>query len=212
MLTRRLLLSSALTFAAFSAHAQHVDLEPAPDQAAPADMPVQRRWMMEDAWGNVHTDEDNIGRFVLIYFGYTGCPDVCPTSLSTLADVLAGIGEDDAKRVQAYFVTVDPAHDTAKLLQDYTAAFDERIVPLRGPQAYLDHMVGAFNARYEKHVPDPAKPEHYSYDHTASIALVGPDSQLATRYPHGMAAEEIAADLKARIAAAPPPPVEAPSK
>lgn len=204
MLTRRLLLTSTFAFAALAAHAQHVDLDPAPE-AASGDMPIARRWMMEDAWGNVHTDEDNLGKFVLIYFGYTGCPDVCPTSLSTLADVLAGVGEEDAKRVTAYFVTVDPEHDTAKHLQDYTAAFDARIVPLRGPQAYLDHMVSAFNARYEKHVPDPAKPEYYSYDHTASIALVGPDSQLVTRYPHGMAADEIVADLKARIAAAPPP-------
>lgn len=204
MLTRRLLLTSALACAALAARAEHADLEPPPEAGAATDMPIARRWMMEDAWGNVHTDEDDLGRFVLIYFGYTGCPDVCPTSLSTLADVLAGIGAD-ANRVTAYFVTVDPEHDTAKLLKDYTAAFDTRIVPLRGPQAYLDHMVHAFNAKYEKHIEDPAHPERYSYDHTASIALVGPDGLLARRYPHGMSAEEIAADLKARIAAAPPP-------
>lgn len=204
MLTRRLLLSTALAFAALAARAEHADLEPPPEAdavAAAEDMP--RRWLMEDAWGNVHTDDEYLGKFVLIYFGYTGCPDVCPTSLSTIADVLAALGPD-AEKVVALFVTVDPDHDTAKLLQQYTEAFDPRIVPLRGPLAYTDHMVKAFNARYEKYIPDPAHPERYSIDHTASIALVGPRDLLETRYPHGMSAEDIAADLRKRIVAMPP--------
>lgn len=199
MLSRRLLLSAALALVATSAWADHADLEP---EAGADALPAPRRFMMEDAWGNAVTGEDFLGRFVLIYFGYTGCPDVCPTSLSTIADVLAGLGET-AGQVAALFVTVDPERDTPELLQDYAAAFDARIIPLRGPQAYTDHMVKAFNARYERHQPDPADPSNYSIDHTASIALLGPDGALVKRYPHGMSAAEISADLSVLIAAMP---------
>lgn len=179
--------------------AQHADLEPAPDPAAPG-VEINRRYLMEDAYGNARSNDEFLGRFVLIYFGYTGCPDVCPTTLSTLAEALDDLGAA-AEQVVALFVTVDPQRDTAKLLQDYTAMFDDRIVALRGPQAYTDHMVKAFNARYERHIPDPAHPEHYSIDHTASVALVGPDGTLIKRYPHGTTGAEMAADLGQMIAA-----------
>ncbi|AOZ69941.1 hypothetical protein LPB142_11905 [Rhodobacter xanthinilyticus] len=202
MLDRRFFLAAgAALVVAGPLFAQHADLEPGPEAATEA--PVPRRYLMEDAWGNALTDEDFLGKFVLIYFGYTGCPDVCPTTLSVIADALAGLDEAQAARVAPLFVTVDPDHDTAKLLQEYTAVFDSRIIPLRGPKAYTDHMVAAFNARYERIVPDPAQPERYSIDHTASVALVGPDGQLIKRYPHGTTGAEMAADLKVQIAAVP---------
>lgn len=200
---RHLLIATALTLAALpaAAPAQHADLEP---EAAADAAPMVRRFMMEDAWGQARTGDDYLGQFVLIYFGYTGCPDVCPTSLSTIADAMDKLG-DKADQVVPLFVTVDPDRDSAKLLQEYAAAFDDRIIPLRGPKEYTDHMVKAFNARYEKHIADPAHPEAYSIDHTASIALLGPDGMLMKRYPHGTSAEDMAADLGALIDAAPKP-------
>ncbi|WP_421703349.1 SCO family protein [Aliiroseovarius sp.] len=202
MTTRRAFLTTsalwttgAFCLPALPAWAQHADLEPEPGVD---DMPQRRRWLMEDTYGNVVKDEDLQGRFVLLYFGYMGCPDVCPTSMSTLADVMEQLGEV-ADGVTVLFVTVDPDRDTAKRLREYVQFFDERIVGLRGPKAYTDHMVKAFNARYEFHVPDPAKPEDYSVDHTASIAFIGPDGHLIRRFPHGMAAEEISADVKQTI-------------
>jgi protein SCO1/2 len=203
MLTRRLLLlGSVLALPLLPATmvlADHADLEPAAD--APAD-PMPRRYMMEDLYGNVTTNEDLQGKFVLLYFGYTGCPDVCPTSLSTLADTLDLLG-DAAEQVTPVFVTVDPERDTAKLMRDYLAFFDERIIGLRGPKAYTDHMVKAFNARYEKHVPDPAQPDRYAIDHTASIAFLDPQGVLIKRYPHGTSAEDIATDMRAIMDATP---------
>ncbi|MDF2141831.1 SCO family protein [Paenirhodobacter sp. CAU 1674] len=203
MLTRRLLLLGSVLalplLPATMALADHADLEPAAD--APVD-PMPRRYMMEDLYGNVTTNEDLQGKFVLLYFGYTGCPDVCPTSLSTLADTLDLLG-DAAEQVTPVFVTVDPERDTAKLMRDYLAFFDERIIGLRGPKIYTDHMVKAFNARYEKHVPDPAQPDRYAIDHTASIAFLDPQGVLIKRYPHGTSAEDIATDMRAIMDATP---------
>ena len=165
------------------------------------DAPVRRRYLMEDTYGNIVKDEDLQGRFVLIYFGYTACPDVCPTTLSTIADVMEDLG-DLTDGLTVLFVTVDPDRDTAKILREYVAFFDDRIVALRGPKAYTDHMVSAFNARYEFYTPDPEHPEDYAVDHTASVAFVGPDGNLIKRFPHGMSSDDITADISATMRAA----------
>ena len=202
MIDRRFFVAGALamTVATAPARAQHQDLGLAEDDSA---APPQRRWMMEDSTGNVVTNEDMLGKFTLIYFGYTGCPDVCPTTLSVIAEAMDALG-DAADRVVPLFVTVDPEHDTALLMREYTGFMHPSIVGLRGPKAYTDHMVAAFNARYEVHVPDPAYPDRYSIDHTASVALVAPDGALIKRYPHGTTADEMAADLGAILAEAQP--------
>ena len=202
MLNRRVFTTSVLALSMAGAlpglAQEHKDL--AADTSTD-DTPVRRRYMMEDVYGNVVKDEDLQGRFVLIYFGYTSCPDVCPTTLSTLADVMADLG-DLMEGLTVLFVTVDPDRDTPQVLKEYTAFFDDRIVALRGPKPYTDHMVKAFNARYEFFVPDPEHPEEYSVDHTASVAFVGPDGNLIKRFPHGMSAEDITADIRATMQAA----------
>jgi len=170
---------------------QHTDL----GVEEPATPPVQRRFLMEDTYGNVVTNEDVQGYFVLIYFGYTACPDVCPTTLAVVAEAVAELGPEVAEQVKVLFVTVDPDRDTSKLLREYVGYFDEKIIALRGPKAYTDHMVKTFNARYEFHVPDPAEPEVYSVDHTASVAMIGPDGSLIKRYPHGTTTDAMAKDL-----------------
>ncbi len=194
---RAFLISTAMVSltAALPGWAQHADLEPEPGSD---DQPIRRRYLMEDTYGNVVTDEDLQGKFVLVYFGYMGCPDVCPTSMSTLSDVMEQLGTRN-EHLAVLFVTVDPDRDTAKLLRDYVGFFDDRIIALRGPKAYTDHMVKAFNARYEFHVPDPAKPNEYSVDHTASIAFMSPTGDLIRRFPHGMSADDITADMTATM-------------
>lgn len=194
-----LILSGSLLATGLPLRAQHADLEPDP---VLDDQPVRRRYLMEDTYGNVVTDEDLQGRFVLIYFGYTSCPDVCPTTMSVIADVMEALGED-MDRMAVLFVTVDPARDRPKALREYIGFFDERIIGLSGPKAYTDHMVKAFNARYEIHTPDPEHPDRYSVDHTSSVAFVGPDGTLIRRFPHGMPAEDITADIRATMALVP---------
>ncbi|SMH47329.1 SCO family protein [Maritimibacter sp. HL-12] len=198
MLTRRSLIAgaAALALAPIPLLAQHQDLGVTESDS---EAPLARRWMMEDTLGNVVTNLDYSGKFVLIYFGYTGCPDVCPTTLATLAEAIEMLGED-VEHLAPLFVTVDPDRDTAQLLRDYTGFMHPAIIGLRGPLAYTDHMVKTFNARYEKYVPDPATPERYSIDHTASVAVVGPDGQLVKRFPHGTPPDQIADEMRALIA------------
>lgn len=202
MQTRRTFLTTstlALMANTLPGFAQHADLEA---ESPTDDEPVQRRYMMEDTYGNVVTNEDVQGRFVLVYFGYMSCPDVCPTAMSTVADTLEQLGED-AEKLAVLFVTVDPKRDTAKDLRDYIHFFDKRIIGLRGPKAYTDHMVKVFNARYEFHVPDPDRPDEYAVDHTASIAFLDPAGYLIRRFPHGTSADQIAEDIRTTMAEGP---------
>lgn len=187
MPSRRSVLSAIALLAAFGAGFTQSFAQDAP-----------RRFMMEDANGSVFTDENLLGKFGLIYFGYMGCPDVCPTSLMTMSEVMKEIG-GRAEKVLPIFVTVDPERDTAKALSDFVSNFDKRFVALRGPKEYTDHMVKVFNARYEFQYSDPNDKAHYTVDHTASIALIGPDGILIKRYPHGLTSNEIAKDLAAII-------------
>ncbi|MBK8456889.1 MAG: SCO family protein [Phyllobacteriaceae bacterium] len=186
-----------LTFAASAAPLFSALAE---ESSPPDDQPL--RFLMEDVNGVIVTDENLLGKFALIYFGYTGCPDICPTSMLTMADALAALGAD-AERVLPLFVTVDPDRDTAKLLSQYVSAFDTRIVALRGPKAYVDAMVKAYGAKYEFHFPDPADKTNYSVDHSASMIFQGPDGRIVKRFPHGMAAAAIASEMQAAITAAP---------
>ena len=162
---------------------------------------VQRKFMMEDTYGNLVKDVDFQGKFVLVYFGYMSCPDVCPTTLATLADAMEQLGELN-EDLAVLFVTVDPDRDGPKDLHDYVQFFDKRIIALRGPKAFTDHMVKAFNARYEFYYPDPEDKSEYTVDHTASVAFVGPYGNLIKRFPHGTSADAIAKDIRETMEAA----------
>lgn len=194
MLTRRRLLALAAALPA---------LRPLLARAEDEAPPVSRRFLMADVNGVVVTDETLIGRFALIYFGYTGCPDICPTSLITMGDVLQGLGAD-ADRLLALFVTLDPERDTAKRLSLYATSFDARIVALRGPVPHTESMARAFGVTYRRHVPDPAHPEEYSIDHTTSLIFLGPDGTLIRRFPHDMEPARIIAEIRTALAAVPP--------
>jgi len=180
--------------------AQRADLDLEADTSQD-EAPVRRRYMMEDTHGNLVKDSDFQGKFVLVYFGYMSCPDVCPTTLSTISEVMVDL-EEVADELAVLFVTVDPERDTPEKLDEYLGFFDERIIGLRGPKPYTDHMVKAFNARYEFYYPDPDDKTEYSVDHTASVAFVGPYGNLIKRFPHGMSAEDITSDIREIIAEA----------
>ncbi len=176
---------------------------PAWPQDSASDPP--RRFMMENAaTGDVVDDGILLGKVTLIYFGYTHCPDICPTSLLQMADVMKALGPD-AALVQPVFVTVDPERDTMEVMREYVKSFDERFVPLRGPRAYTDAMVKAYNAKYEIQKPLGDDPAIYNVDHTASLAMIGPDGKLRKRFPYGLATGEIVASVKALLKELPAP-------
>ena len=168
------------------------------DTAAPAE--PRRAFMLRDVRSRVLTDQDFLGSYLLIYFGYTHCPDVCPTTLLTVSEVMKGLG-DDAKDVVPIFITVDPDRDTPEHMAEYVSAFDERIVALTGPQQFIDAAVTSYNAYYKK-VPSSTTPADYPRDHTASIAFVGPDGRLITRFAYGEDAGQIVARVRETLGAA----------
>ncbi len=144
------------------------------------------RYLLMDARGRAVSSEDFRGRFQLVAFGYTACPDVCPTTLAEVAAVLAGLGPR-AERVQAIFITVDPERDTPAALQSYTAFFDPRIVGLSGSPLLVRRAADSFKVRYEK-VRDPQNPpERYAVDHSAGITLLGSDGRFIKRFAYATA-------------------------
>jgi protein SCO1/2 len=152
--------------------------------------------MLRDHHGKLITDQDLLGKFHLIYFGYTFCPDVCPTSLITLSSALNQIGEL-AEQVRPYFITVDPTRDTPEILNTYVTYFHPTLVGLTGTQAMVDRVAALYRIQYEK-VEDPSRAaDEYIIDHSSGLFLMAPDGKFITKFAHGIAPTEVATRLKA---------------
>jgi protein SCO1/2 len=158
--------------------------------------PFGREFALTDPDGRPRTLADWRGKAVVVFFGYTQCPDVCPTTLSTLAEAMKTLGAD-ADRVQVLFVSVDPERDTAELLKQYVPAFDPRFVGLRGEGAALDAVAKEFKVIYQK-VPG-ATPSTYTVDHSAGSFLFDPKGRLRVYEAHGQSAAGFAHDLRALL-------------
>lgn len=162
---------------------------------------INPRYLLQDPNGRSVTSEDFRGRFQLIAFGYTYCPDICPTTLVEMAAILKQLG-DQAARLQPIFITIDPERDSGEVLKTYTAFFDPRILGLTGSPALVRHAADNFRIRYAKVVTPGADPAHYAVDHSAGMILLGPDGQVVRKFafatPIGELAERIAAYLGAR--------------
>ncbi len=152
------------------------------------------RFIMNNHYGEVVTDQDFSGKFMLIYFGYTFCPDICPTSLQTMTHALNLMGEE-AKYVQPLFVTVDPERDTITVMRDYVSAFHPNLIGLTGSTAALDSITAKYRVKYEKVSESGAINDDYLVDHTAAVLLMGPGGEYLTRYPHNTLADEMAASM-----------------
>ena len=143
-----------------------------------------RNLSLTDGDGKVRTLADFKGKVVLVFFGYTQCPDVCPTTMAELAEVKRGLGADGA-RVQGIFVSVDPDRDTAELLKAYTANFGPDIIGLRGTPEQTKEAAREFKVFYNK---VPGKTEtSYTVDHTAGSYVFDAKGKvrLFTRYGSG---------------------------
>jgi protein SCO1 len=147
---------------------------------------------LPDTSGKIRTMADYKGKVVVLFFGYTHCPDVCPTTMAELSQALQQLGPDDAKRVQVLFVTVDPERDTPALLAQYVPAFNPTFVGLRpADDAQLAKVAKDFRVYYAK-VPGKT-PDSYTMDHTAAsyvfdaqgkLRLFARDGQGATPWVH----------------------------
>jgi protein SCO1/2 len=140
------------------------------------------------------SDQDFRGRFMLIYFGYTRCPDVCPVDLFTMGEALKLLGKA-ADNVQPLFITVDPERDTRDIIGDYAQSFHPRLLALTGSNAEVETAVRAYKVHRVKYTPanDPA---NYGVDHSSLTYLMGPDGKFRTLVPHNTAPDRMAAILR----------------
>jgi len=147
-----------------------------------------------DSDGKVRTLADFRGKVVVMFFGYTQCPDVCPTTLTEMQQVMTLIGPQ-AEKVQVLFVTVDPERDSAAILKQYVPAFDPHFIGLRPvDQAALDQVTKDFKIYYKK-VPG-SRPGSYTIDHTAGSYAFDPEGHLRLYIKHAQGPETLAHDLK----------------
>ncbi len=148
---------------------------------------------LTDHTGATRTLADYNGRAVVIFFGYTHCPDVCPTTLAEMKAVLARLGED-AERVQVLFVTVDPQRDTREVLAQYVPAFDPRFVGLYGDEEATAKVARDFKVFYQKVAG--SRPDTYTVDHSAGSYVFDPQGRLRLYVRYGASPDDLAADLR----------------
>jgi protein SCO1/2 len=149
---------------------------------------------LEDGSGKPVTDRDFRGKYMLVYFGYTFCPDVCPTTLTAVADAMDRLGPA-AARIQPLFITVDPMRDTPAVVKQYAAAFGPRIEGLTGTPDEIAKVAREYRVYYAEHRTGPG-PDDYSMDHSSVLYLMSPSGAFIAPVRADQSGDEIAANLK----------------
>ena len=156
------------------------------------------RYSLPDVSGRPRGNEDFKGKVTVVFFGYTQCPDVCPTTMAELAQVKKLLGKD-GERLQGVFVTIDPERDTPQVLKPYMESFDPSFVALRGTPEQTAATAKEFKVFYAK---SPGKtPDSYSMDHTAGSYVFDTQGRVRLFESYGRGAKALAADLKVLLAA-----------
>lgn len=156
-----------------------------------------KSFALNDHHGRRRTLADFRGKVVALFFGFTQCPDVCPTTLNTMREVMTQLG-DDAERMQVLFVTVDPERDTEALLAHYVPAFDPRFLGLYGDAAETAAVAKEFRIFYRK--SGDTEGPNYSIDHSAGTYVFDPQGRLRLYVRHAETPENIAADIRMLLA------------
>ncbi|WP_226858751.1 SCO family protein [Diaphorobacter aerolatus] len=156
-----------------------------------------RDFALPDQDGKMRSMKDFAGKVVVVFFGYTQCPDVCPTTMSELAEVKRSLGED-GKRLQGIFITVDPARDTPEVLKAYMANFDPSFVGLTGTPEQLAAVAKDFKIYYKK--VDGKTPTSYTMDHSAASFIFDPKGNVRVYSRYGSGAQALQSDVKALLA------------
>lgn len=145
-----------------------------------------------------HTGErmrlsDFRGKVVLLYFGYTYCPDICPATIAQLATARRELLDEEREEVQVIMITVDPARDTKEVLSDYLAHFDVSFLGFRGTEEELSKTAAAYGVYYEK--DEGTSRDDYLMNHTATVFAIDKDGLLRLLYPFNTPGKDIASDL-----------------
>jgi protein SCO1/2 len=158
--------------------------------AAPA--AIGGPFQLTDQAGRTVTEKNLLGRPTLVFFGFTHCPDVCPTSLFEISEVLRAMGKD-ADRINAYFISVDPERDTAAAMKDYLSSFDPHLAGLTGNPDQVAKVISDYRV-YAKKVP--LKDGDYTMDHTALVYLMDRDGKFVAPFNLKQTPEKAAEELK----------------
>ncbi|TBU71017.1 SCO family protein [Pseudomonas daroniae] len=149
---------------------------------------------LQDQHGRAVNEQTFSGQWLLVFFGFTRCADICPATLMHMAKVLDGLGEQ-ARQVQPLFISLDPERDTPDVLAAYTSFFDERILGLTGSVEQIRQVADAYSVYFQK-VP---MGDTYMLDHTGSIYLMGPKGELAELFSQRMTAEAMVQAISSSI-------------
>lgn len=142
--------------------------------------------------GKPYSLADSRGNIVILSFGYSFCPDICPTALATISSALDSIG-DAAQQVDPLFISVDPDRDTPEFLSKYTQYFHPRLIGLTGNAEDIAEIAGRYHARYQ--FVGKGKTPNYTIDHTASLYVIDREGKLMTVLPHGLPPQALAESL-----------------
>ncbi len=152
---------------------------------------------LTDQNGVQRTERDFRGRLMLVYFGYTYCPDVCPTELTVITTALDQLGAS-ADQVTPIFITIDPERDTAKVMKEYVAQFSERLVGLTGSERDIAAVAKAYRVYYAKSPGSAGAP--YLMDHTSLVYLMDRDGKFVTHFTPNSKAEDMVAAIRQALA------------
>jgi protein SCO1/2 len=148
-----------------------------------------------DQNGKPRTNADFRGRYMLIYFGYSNCPDVCPVSLGVIADAVERLGPL-ASRVAPIFITVDPERDTPSILKQYLAVFSPKLIGLTGTAKQIRQVTHEYRVYVARHA---AQGGNYTVDHSNIIYLMGPDGRFVANYDETLGPDGLAAALRKHL-------------
>jgi protein SCO1/2 len=168
-----------------------------PEAVVVVDEPFRPTFTLPDADGQLRTPADFAGKYLLVFFGFTNCPDICPTTLSEVAQVMDDLGPD-ADRVQPLFISIDPERDRRLGLADFTAAFHPAIVGLAGDAAQTRAAAESFKIFFERE-DDATAPDGYTMSHSPALYLIGPEGDWLRQFTFGTPAADILADLRSRL-------------
>lgn len=152
--------------------------------------------------GKSVTEADFLGRYMLVFFGYTFCPDICPTTLSFIAEAMDILGED-GKDVVPVFISIDPERDTPEQLKDYVENFHPRLVGLTGTPEQVAVAAKAYRVYYAKLEAEGGDPDEYFMGHATSTFLIGPDGKYLTTFSGGTSPQDMAEETRKLLSSAP---------
>jgi protein SCO1/2 len=168
---------------------------PAPRNATSGSSLIGGKFTLTDQNGHPYTEANLKGHYSVIYFGYTFCPDVCPTELQNLSQALDLLKPDDLAKVQPIFITVDPERDTPEVMAKYIKAFHPKLIGLTGTPEQVASAEKAYLIYAAKAVVKNGDPKSYLMDHVSILYVMGPDGKNVTHFGPGTPPEKIADTL-----------------